>query len=93
MLREPLSLARSQIDFVKARDWYKSHLACIPQGQAACDEASQNTPLPPSKKHGKQLWKFFDNFMLRTLGGPTFFSMRRMVPSVPEGSMRPRPRI
>merc|ERR1712216_918998 len=42
MLREPLSLARSQIDFVKARDWYKSHLACIPQGQAACDEASQN---------------------------------------------------
>lgn len=74
MLRDPFKLAQSQANFVDARRWYREHLDCISKGGNACHELTAKAA-GHMAYHASHLWTFFDNFLIRNLGGDALYNL------------------
>jgi hypothetical protein len=65
-LRDPLSLALSEVLMVKhTHDEVQAHLDCVLHRTKDCTAVS--------KDGSNTLWRFFDNYQVRILGGPDVF--------------------
>lgn len=77
LLRHPLKVASSQVRFVRApRKLYQRHLYCVSHGTKACNAAKDSGHSHCGRRfHCQKLWAFFDNFMVRSLGGHAIFDL------------------
>merc|ERR1719198_1532161 len=76
MLRDPMQLAVSQMNFAGfTPEEARQHLHCVGHNPASCDAVARDSEKGFEKSKAGPLWKFFDNYLVRVLGGFDTFSL------------------